>query len=139
MRTDYAAPRLKHFGNLALLVAAFVGCAGATAMPETAAYEHGTLYLGVFMLWLVYGIWKYLRMPYRISLGGDDRMMLKSLLGEAAVAPGEVSEIATESFGYYVHFRTPGGTFVMVNGIDGLQELVAWLRGRNPALQVRGL
>ena len=65
--------------------------------------------------------------------------MLKSLLGEAAVAPGEVSEIATESFGYYVHFRTLGGTFVMVNGIDGLQELVAWLRGRNPALQVRGL
>jgi len=35
MRTDYAAPRLKHFGNLALLVAAFVGCAGATAMPES--------------------------------------------------------------------------------------------------------
>jgi len=27
----------------------------------------------------------------------------------------------------------------MVNGIDRLQELVAWLRGRNPALQVRGL
>lgn len=139
MRTDYAAPRLKHFGNLALLVAAFAGCAVASAMPETAALEHGTLYLGAFMLWLAYGIWKYLRMPYRISLGGDDRMMLKSLLGEAAVAPGEVSEIATESFGYYVHFRTPGGTFVMVNGIDGLHELVAWLRGRNPALQVRGL
>jgi hypothetical protein len=139
MRTDYAAPRLKHFGNLALLVAAFVGCAVASAMPETAAHERGTLYLGVFMLWLAYGIWKYLRMPYRISLGGDDRMMLKSLLGEAAVAPGEVSEIATESFGYYVHFRTPGGTFVMVNGIDGMQELVVWLRGRNPALQVRGL
>jgi hypothetical protein len=139
MRTDYAAPRLKHFGNLTLLAAAFVGCAVASAMPETAALEHGTLYLGVFMLWLAYGIWKYLRMPYRISLGGDERMTLRSLLGEAAVAPGEVSEIATESFGYYVHFRTPGGTFVMVNGIDGLQELVAWLRGRNPALQVRGL
>jgi hypothetical protein len=139
MRIHYAAPRLKHFGNLALFAAAFVGCAVASAMPETAALEHGTLYLGVFMLWLAYGIWKYLRMPYRISLGGDDRMMLKSLLGEAAVAPGEVSEIATESFGYYVHFRTPGGTFVMVSGIDGLQELVAWLRGRNPALQVRGL
>jgi len=139
MRTDYAAPRLKHFGNLALLVAAFAGCAVATAMPETADHENGMLYLGVFMLWLAYGIWKYLRMPYRISLGGDDRMTLRSLLGEAAVAPGAVSEIATESFGYYVHFRTPGGTFVMVNGIDGLQELVAWLRGRNPALQVRGL
>lgn len=139
MRTDYAAPRLKHFGNLALLAAAFAGCAVAIAMPETAALEHGTLYLGVFMLWLAYGIWKYLRMPYRISLGGDDRLLLKSLLGEAAVAPGEVSEIATESFGYYVHFRTPGGTFVMVNGIDGLQELLAWLRERNPPLQVRGL
>ena len=138
MHTFYA-PRLKHFGNLALLVAAFAGCAVASAMPETAAHEHGTLYLGVFMLWLAYGIWKYLGMPYRISLGGEDRMMLKSLLGEAAVAPGEVSEIATESFGYYVHFRTPGRTFVMVNGIDGLQALVAWLRGRNPALQVRGL
>jgi hypothetical protein len=139
MRTDYAAPRLKHFGNLALLVAAFAGCAVAATMPETAAQENGMLYLGVFMLWLAYGIWKYLRMPYRISLGGDERMTLRSLLGEATVAPGTVSEIATESFGYYVHFRTPGGTFVMVNGIEGLQELVAWLRGRNPALQVRGL
>jgi hypothetical protein len=139
MRTDYAAPGLKHFGNLVLLVAAFAGCAVAMAMPETAAHEQGTLYLGVFMLWLAYGIWKYLRMPYRIRLAGEERMTLRSLLGEAAVAPGEVSEIATESFGYYVHFRTPGGTFVMVNGIDGLQELVAWLRGRNPALQVRGL
>ena len=135
----FHAPRLKHFGNLALLIAALVGCAVAIAVPESAASGQGALYLGVFMLWLAYGIWKYLRMPYRISLGGDDRVMLKSLLGEAAVAPGEVSEIATESFGYYVHFRTLGGTFVMVNGIDGLQELVAWLRGRNPALQVRGL
>ena len=134
MRTHYAAPRLKHFGNLALLAAAFAGCAVAIATLETEA-----IYLGVLMLWLAYGISKYLSMPYRIGVGGDGGLVLRSLLGEAAVAPGEVSEIATESFGYYVHFRTAGGTFVMVNGIDGLQELVAWLRGRNPALQVRGL
>ena len=91
------------------------------------------------MLWLVYGIWKYLRMPYRTSFSGDGRLILKSLLGEATLAPGEVSEIATESFGYYVHFKTRERTFVILNGVDGLRELVAWLRERNPALQVRGL
>lgn len=134
MRTHYAAPRLKHFGTLALVVAAFIGCGAALAIPEAEA-----LYLGVFMLWLVYGIWKYLRMPYRISFSGDGRLILKSLLGEATLAPGEVSEIATESFGYYVHFKTRERTFVILNGVDGLRELVAWLRERNPALQVRGL
>jgi len=139
MRTHYAAPRLKHFGNLALFSAAFVGCAVAIAMPGSAASGQGALYLGVFMLWLAYGIWKYLRMPYRIGLGSDGGLVLRSLLGEATVAPGAVSEIATESFGYYVHFRTPAGTFVVVNGVDGLHELVARLRERNSALQVRGL
>jgi hypothetical protein len=134
MRNHYAAPRLKHFGNLALLAAAFAGCALAIATLEIEA-----LYLGVLMLWLAYGIWKYLSMPYRIGVGGDGGLVLRSLLGEATVAPGAVSEIATESFGYYVHFRTPGGTFVVVNGVDGLQELVSRLRERNPALQVRGL
>jgi hypothetical protein len=47
--------------------------------------------------------------------------------------------LATESFGYYVHFNTRGGKFVILNGVDGLHELVLWMRERNPALQVRGM
>ena len=37
MRTHYAAPRLKHFGTLALVVAAFIGCGAALAIPEAEA------------------------------------------------------------------------------------------------------
>lgn len=137
-RTYYAAPRLRHFGNLALMVAAFVGSGAAMAIPDTPTYRKEVLYLGAFMVFLLYGVVKYLRMPYRI-LVRDDKITLKSLLGEARVAPGEITDIATESFGYYVHFKTRENKFVILNGVDGLHELVAWLRERNPALQVRGI
>jgi len=139
MRTHYAAPRLRHFGNLALIVLAFIGSAVAMAIPETPTYHRETLYLGAFMAFLLYGILKYLKMPYRITLGRDNSITLKSLLGEATLTPIDVTDIATESFGYYVHFKTHEDKFVILNGIDGLHELVAWIRQRNPALQVRGL
>ena len=138
VRTHYAAPKLKHFGNLALMVAALVGSGVAMAIPDTPTYNKEVLYLGAFMVFLLYGVVKYLRMPYRILLR-DDKITLESLLGEATVAPDELTDIATESFGYYVHFKTRENKFVILNGIDGLHELVAWLRERNPALQVRGI
>ena len=138
MRTHFAAPRLKHFGNLGLMLAAFIGTGAAMAIPDTPTYHKEVLYLGAFMVFLLYGVVKYLRMPYRILLR-DDKITLQSLLGEATVAPGEVTDIATESFGYYVHFKTRQDKFVILNGVDGLRELVSWIRERNPALQVRGL
>jgi hypothetical protein len=109
------------------------------AIPETPTYHRETLYLGAFMAFLLYGILKYLKMPYRITLGSDNSITLKSLLGEATLTPSDVTDIATESFGYYVHFKTREDKFVILNGIDGLHELVAWIRQRNPTLQVRGL
>lgn len=137
-RSHFAAPRLKHFGNLALLVAAFVASGVAMAIPDTPTYHKEVLYLGALMVFLLYGVVKYLRMPYRILLR-DDKITLKSLLGKAAVTPTEVTDIATESFGYYVHFKTRESKFVILNGVDGLHELVLWLRERNPVLQVRRL
>jgi len=139
MRTHYAAPRLKHFGNLVLIVVAFIGSGVAIAIPETPTYHREVLYLGAFMVFLLYGIWKYLKMPYRITLRSDNNITLKSLLGEVSVTPSEVTDIATESLGYYVHFKTRKDKFVILNGLDGLHELVSWMRERNPSLQVRGL
>jgi hypothetical protein len=78
-------------------------------------------------------------MPYRITLRDDNNITLKSLLGEVSVTPSEVTDIATESLGYYVHFKTRKDKFVILNGLDGLHELVSWMRERNPSLQVRGL
>jgi hypothetical protein len=139
MRTHYAAPKLKHFGNLGLVVAGFIGVGVAMAIPETPTYHREVLYLGAFMMFLVYGIWKYLKMPYRITVTSDARITFRSLLGEATVAPAEVTDIATESFGYYVHFETRKGKYVILNGVDGLHELISWMRERNPSLRVRGL
>ena len=133
MHTHYAASKLKHFGNLVLLVAAFIGSGIAIAIPETPTYHREVLYLGAFMAFVVYGVWKYLRMPYHITVSSDNRIILRSLLGEATIAPNEVTDIATESFGYYVHFKTPKGKFVILNGVDGLHEFVSWMRERNPA------
>ena len=139
MRADYAAPKLKHFGNLALIVAAFVGSGLAIATPETPTYHREVLYLAAFMVFLLYAVWKYLKMPYRISVSSEDRITFRSLLGETTIAPGDVTDIATESFGYYVHFKTNNAKYLVVNGIDGLYELVSWIRERNPMLHVRGL
>lgn len=137
MRTDFAAPPLKHFGNLVMMGVAFVGVGVAMAMPGT-SYEKEAAYLWVFMAFLLYGIVKFLRMPYRIRVG-EDGITLKAVAREATVRPDEVSGIVTESFGYYVHFNTGQGTFVVLKSMDGLRELVAWVRERNPSVTVRGL
>lgn len=136
-RTEFGAPRLRHFGNLVMMVAAFFGLGVAVLHPPQ-GLEKDALYLGVLMLFLLYGIVSFSRMPYRIRLR-DGRMELRSLARRASVAPGEVTAVATQSFGYYVHIETRQGTFVVLKKFDGLREIVAWLRERNPAIAVSGL
>lgn len=137
MRTDFAAPPLKHFGNLVMMVAAFLGLGVAVLHPPQ-GLETDARYLGIFMLFLLYGIVSFARMPYRIRLH-DGRMELRAVARTASVAPEEVTAIATQSFGYYVHLDTRQGAFVVLKSFDGLREIVAWLRERNPALTVQGL
>lgn len=136
-RTEFTAPLLKHFGNLVMMVAAFIAL-GIAMMNPPQGLEKDALYLGVFMVFLLYGITSFARMPYRISLR-DGNMLLRSVVRSVTVAPDEVSAISTQSFGYYVHIDTRQGTFVVLKSFDGLRELVAWLRERNPALMVSGL
>jgi hypothetical protein len=136
-RTEFSSPPLKHFGNLVMMVAAFIAL-GFAMMNPPRGLEKDALYLGIFMVFLLYGMVSFARMPYRISLR-DGNMVLRSVVRSATVAPDEVSAISTQSFGYYVHIDTRRGTFVVLKSFDGLRELVAWLRERNPALIVSGL
>ena len=136
MRTRYDAPKLKQFGNLAIICAVLVLCVIALATPESRGYELQPFVVGAFLVFVVFGVVKYLRMPYQINLNGNESLRFKSILGEATVLPNEISEI---SGGYYVQFRTSNRKFEMVNGIDGLHELLSWLRERNPSVRVQGL
>jgi hypothetical protein len=137
VRTEFSAPPLRHFGNLGMMVLAFFGL-GIAVMHPPQGMEKDALYLGVFMLFLLYGIISFSRMPYRIRLH-EGRMELRSVARSASVAPEEVTSVATQSFGYYVHIETRQGTFVVLKRFDGLREIVAWLRERNPAITVSGL
>ena len=87
-----------------------------------------------------YGGLMFIVMPQRIEVILDQRIKFISFWREYIFEIRELEEVFTESSGYYVIFKFSNSKkFKMLNKIEGLYELVGFLKIKNPDLGVTGL
>jgi hypothetical protein len=78
-------------------------------------------------------------MPQYVEVTPDGALNFHSYLGTRMALPNDLMEIATESMGYYVVFRFEKAKFKLLNRIDGLYELLSFLKAQKPDLVIKGL
>ena len=81
----------------------------------------------------------FMVMPQTIEINQDTNIKFSSLWQQNIIDINELKEISTESSGYYVIFKFDNNKFKILNRIDGLYELVAFLKLKKTDLRVKGL
>lgn len=140
MTKRYEIRRSSYFGNLAIASAAAIFALIIILIPEspTVRKSHEWI-LVLFFLFTPYGVYMFIAMPQSIELAPDGTLTFRSYLGTQVVSPRELTEIATESMGYYVIFRFGKKKIKLLNRIDGLYGLLSSLKAQTPDLAIRGL
>ena len=99
----------------------------------------GTWILVLFALFALYVVYSFVAMPRTVELTADGALKFDSFFGTRIAAPAELRSIVTTSMGYYVVFRFAKAKVTLLNRIDGLYELISYLKAQCPELVVKGL
>jgi hypothetical protein len=86
-------------------------------------------------LFMVYGC---LETPRYVEIASSDVLEFHSLLGTKVALIADLREIASANGAYTVVFRFEKASFTMINRIDGLPQLLAFMKARKPDLIVKG-
>jgi hypothetical protein len=140
LQNRYAIRRLSYFAHL-------VGVSGIAAfalviifVPESPAVQKADMWvLVLFFLFALYGVYTFVAMPQYVEVTPDGALNFRSYLGTRTTLASDLQEVTTESMGYYVVFRFDKIRIKLLNRIDGLYELLSFLKARKPELIIKGL
>jgi hypothetical protein len=139
-QTRYTIRRLSYYAHLLAVSAVALIVLVALLIPEGPNVQKADTWIIVlFFLFTLYGVYTYVAMPRSVQLTADGALKFASLLGTRLAAPSDLRSITTQSMGYYVVFRFAKAKFKLLNRIDGLYELVFYLKSQKPELIVKGL
>jgi hypothetical protein len=95
--------------------------------------------LGIWVLALLrYWIF-FVGMPYRITCLEGDRIRTKSLLGKREIPCKEIQALRISPFyPSFLKIVTQKRNLTLLSHIDGLHELVSFIKEHNPELETRG-
>ncbi len=91
----------------------------------------------LFLLYTVYWIYKSSSMPYKVTIVADGSLRFTSLLKETARHIDDLVQISPGSTLVTFHFG--GQKLDMLSSIDGLDELLSFLKEKNPRLEIKQL
>ena len=139
-QNKYTIRRLSYFAHL-------IGVSGIAVLvlviifiPESPTVQKADMWLLIlFFLFTLYGVYTFVAMPQYVEVTPDGTLNFHSYLGTRVVSSNDLSEVATESTGYYVVFRFSKAKIKLLNRIDGLYELLSFLKARKPDLVIKGL
>jgi hypothetical protein len=137
---SYAIRRLSYFTHLAAVSAIAVFALVGIFIPEGPTVDKATVWvLVLFFLFTLYGVYTFVAMPQYITVTPTGALTFRSYLGTRVISPTDLTEVTTESMGYYVVFRFGNAKVKLLNRIDGLYELLSSLKAQKPDLVIKGL
>lgn len=136
----YAIRRLSYFGHLVAAIAIAVFALVILFLPESPTAEKASVWILVlFVVIALYGAYMFIAMPQYIDVAPDGTLSFRSYLGTRVASPAELTQVATETMGYYVVFRFGAVDIKLLNRVDGLHELLSSLKAQKPDLMIIGL
>jgi hypothetical protein len=140
LQRRYAIRRLSYFAHLIAISGIAALALVIIFLPESPTVQKAELWvLVLFFLFTLYGLYTFVAMPQYVEVTPDGALNFYSYLGTRVALPNDLREIATESMGYYVVFRFKKAKFKLLNRIDGLYELLSFLKTQKPDLVIKGL
>lgn len=111
--------------------------------PIIFAGEHdsaGKVFFFVWSIFMAFLVYKNLRMPHSIMLSSDSlKLVFKSILSKKEIESMKIGEIeVTAISNAFITFKYDAGKLTLLNGIDGLHELITEIKKLNPNLKTKG-
>ena len=100
----------------------------------------GKVFFFFWSIFVLFGAYRYLRMPYLISLKSEtEQIIFKSLVTKKEVDIKEIRMIKTTPINSaFITFKLKSGRMTLLNSIDGLHELINEIKRVNPELETKG-
>ena len=139
-QTKYAIRRLAYYGHLAAVSGIALLTLVALLIPEGPNVQKVNAWIVVlFFLFTLYGLYRFVAMPRSVELTADGALKFDSFLATRVLSPKDLRSVSTQSMGYYVVFRFEKAKVTLLNRIDGLYELLSYLKSQQPKLVIKGL
>jgi hypothetical protein len=122
----YKAPRktiLFTHGFIALIAAACV---------VGILYAEPTIMYVVFLMFALWRWYQILRVPIAVTIRDEGELELRGLIGRTRVRPEELTRVRKVARGIYMEW--PEGTVNLYGNMEGVDELMEYLRRANPRL-----
>lgn len=137
---SYAIRRLSYLTHLAAVSLIAIFALVVLFLPEGPTLQKAAVWvLVLFFLFTLYGVYTFVAMPQYVDVAPTGSLSFRSYLGTRVISPAELTEVTTESMGYYVVFRFGKAKIKLLNRIDGLYELLSSLKAQKPDLVIKGL
>lgn len=140
LNKKYWIRRLAYYAHLVGMCAISIVAISAFFIPESPTFQKAdTWALVIFLFIALVGVYTFVAMPQYVEVTSDGKLNFWSYLGARELSPNDLKEISTESMGYYVIFRFNNTKYKFLNRIDGLYELLSYLKELNPNVTLKGL
>ena len=140
MQNKYSIRKFSYYAHLIGVIFICIMAFAILFIPEGPTVQKADLWVLIcFFLLTIYGVYMFIKMPQHIELISDNSISFKSFTKEIQIDTNDLLEIYTESMGYYVIFKCKNLPFKILNRVDGLYELVSFLKSKNETIKVKGL
>jgi hypothetical protein len=95
------------------------------------------LFLILWILGAVYGIFSFIRMPYKITIE-NEALTFKSIFSERTIEINSLKMIKTNINNFLIFFKHTDGKISMLNRINGNHDLITEIKNKNPQIIIKG-
>ena len=92
----------------------------------------------LFMCFLGYGWYEYLRIPFEITIRADNLIEFRSVLKRTTVSPHEIESIKVWGGGM-IKIKRKGGALRMLGQMDGFHDFISTVKSLHPSIELKGL
>lgn len=115
-----------------LLMLPFLVEAGVTIYNLLARPEATNPYFSIpWVVGVLYIVYIYLKMPYSVTIKGNESLVFKSLFKEFEIPIKSLQSLRTNFMKFTLSFRYNGGRVMMLYRIENFRELLGFIKKRN--------
>jgi len=137
----YMQRSLKVLIIVVLVVLVFIALLLLSGVVKDSRGEGPPWFIGVFFLAVAgfNGYYWVLRIPHRIDTAEDGHIEFISLVRRKRVAARDIRSIVPDAGQIgFLSVRTDQGRIRILNQFDEFHEFIAWLKTKNPVVELRG-
>jgi hypothetical protein len=97
-------------------------------------FAEPTILYAVFLMFALWRWYQILSVPIEVRVQDDGSVEFRGLIGKRSIRPEAIAQMKKVARGIFIEY--PEGTFNLYGNMEGIEELLAYIREANPDLEM---